>query len=113
MRRTPLFLAEPWRSFFSLLQIILLTSLTIPASAAPATQTASRTTTSSDSGMFAALKMSLYQLQTKASLATRAALARLNPPGEFARIKSQFEEPLIATGLTSPKEDNALFQALE
>jgi RHS repeat-associated protein len=109
------FAAEPWRSFISLLLVILLTGFSIPspAMAAPPMRPSTAGTSSGNTALaLASLRMSLYQFQTKVSLATKTALSALNPPSEFDKLKAQFEEPLIATGSTSAREDKALLQAL-
>ena len=49
----------------------------------------------------ASARVSLGSAQGRAALVTNAALAPLHAPSDFARLTSQFEEPLIATGPTS------------
>src|ERR1035441_7225460 len=119
MARTPsIVTAEPWRSFVSLLLIILLIGFSVPPSvmAAPpasAHAVAPSVSPAAPGGLLASARMSLAALQTRVSLATKAIISELNPPSEFARIKSQFEEPLIVTGPTSAKEDAGLLKALK
>ncbi len=107
---------EPWRSFFCLLQTVLLVGFSMPPQAsARETRRWATTAANSPGSMGRALtsaRMKLFQLQTKLSLATKDTISRLNPPSEFTRLKAQFEEPLIATGPTSIKEDAALFKSL-
>ncbi len=115
-RTSSVFAADPWRSFISLLLVITVTGTSIPS--ARAAQSASSLHTRGTAGVTTHIaldsaRMKLSQMQTKISLATKAAVSALNPPSEFARLKSQFEEPLIATGPTSPKEDDALFRSLK
>jgi YD repeat-containing protein len=108
-------LAEPLRSFTSVLQVILLTGFGLPAHAAPQ-QSRSRASGTAQAGTslgtLAKTKTALGQLQTRAALATKAALNALNPPNEFSLLKSRFQEPLIATGPSSVGEDAALFWTL-
>ncbi len=61
----------------------------------------------------ASAQVALRGVQTRAALATNAALAPLHAPSEFARLTSKFEEPLIPTGPTSSGDDKALLVALE
>ena len=107
---------EPYRSFFFLLQVILLTGFSItPQAAAKGTQKQAAGTEppSAFSASLNVVGMKAYQLQTTLSLAAKSAISKLNPPSEFSRLKSQFEEPLIATGSTSSKEEAELFKALK
>lgn len=107
---------EPWRSFLCLLQAILLVGFSTPtrgSATEPTARTATSVSSGNTGGALASARMKLYQLQAKLSLATKDVLSRLNSPSEFSRLKAQFEEPLIATGPTSPKEDDALFKSLK
>jgi hypothetical protein len=102
------------RKLVCLLQIILLVRLNIPLQAASGGSpygSAGDTPSGNSSQAFASVRMKLSQLQAQVNLAANAALSTLNPPSEFSRLKLQFEEPLIATGPTLPKEDAALLES--
>jgi RHS repeat-associated protein len=114
-RSSSFYAADPGKSFISLALTILLTGFSIPSQAFVTSTTSARPVAPSRDGAGMALgsmNMTLSAFQTRLILATKAALSALNPPSEFSRLKSQFEEPLIATGPTSPKDDAALLQAL-
>jgi hypothetical protein len=108
--------ANPWRWFVRLLRTILLTRFSVPASAvarATPARTTSRTAASGnvsvalDSG-----RMRPARFQTGLSLAIRHIISQFNSPNDFERLRLQFEEPLMARGLTSATENEALLKAL-
>jgi len=119
MSRTPSpFVDGTFRSFVSLLLAITLTGYSVPlpvsaASASPSRTVAGVASAANTGGVLASAKMSLATFGTRASLATKAVISALNPPSEFSRLASQFEEPLIASGATSAQEDAALLKALQ
>ncbi len=101
---------SPYRSFVSLLLATVQVGFGIPSPMRAAPGDAGRGAGSANIG--GALGSAWAAFETRLSLAAKSAIAAFNPPSELSRLASQFEEPLVATGTASPKEDEALLHAL-
>src|SRR5579864_3912733 len=108
MKRT----TSPWRSFVSLQLVIVQVGFGIPSPAAAAPSVAKGAGSGNTGGALTSARALLAAFETRVNLAAKSAISALNPPSEFSRLVSQFEEPLVATSPASPKEDQALLQAL-
>lgn len=112
------FAIDSWKKITAYLLLILQVSFGMPQTAHATTKSVIRQSKPSAMRLYAgsalaSARVALAAAEARTDLATRAALAALLPPSEFAQLTSHFAEPLIATGSHTGREDKELTKALE